>query len=174
MARRKNRRNAADAGLNITSMMDMLTIILVFLLKSFSTDEIAVRPSTDLEIPVSSAAKAPKVAVNLVVSRREILVDGVPVVTLENTLDSRGLESVRIPAAAKMGLLVSDLFRVLDDKAQVARGADAHTDAEDRDFRGQVLLQCDRRVPFSLLREVMHTAGQAKFDEFRFVVIKGG
>jgi len=174
MARRRNRRNAAEAGLNITSMMDMLTIILVFLLKSFSTEEISVRPSTDLEIPVSSAAKAPKLAVNIVVSRREILVDGVPVVTLENVVDSRGLDSVRIPDAEKQGLVVSDLFKVLDEKSQIARGLDARTDAEDLEFQGQVLLQCDRRVPFSLLREVMHTAGQAKFDEFRFVVIKGG
>lgn len=171
---RRSRRHLAEADLNITSLMDMLTIILVFLLKSFSTEDISVRPSTDLEIPVSSAVKAPKLAVNVVVSRREILVDGVPVVTLERVSDDRGGDSVRIPASEKQGLVVNKLFKVLEEKSIVARRLDAGTEAEDLEFQGQVLLQCDRRVPFSLLREVMHTAGQAKFDEFRFVVIKGG
>ena len=42
--RRKLRRQSDDAGLNITSMMDMMTIILVFLLKSYSTDDVSVAP----------------------------------------------------------------------------------------------------------------------------------
>ena len=36
MALKKARRREAEDGLNITSMMDMMTIILVFLLKSLS------------------------------------------------------------------------------------------------------------------------------------------
>ena len=73
---KKSRRQEADGGLNITSMMDMMTIILVFLLKSYSAEDISVAPSEDLVIPVSSAQKVPKLAVNVVVSRKDIVVDG--------------------------------------------------------------------------------------------------
>ena len=54
MALKQARRPTNDGGLNITSMMDMMTIILVFLLKSYSTQDISVAPSEDLELPVST------------------------------------------------------------------------------------------------------------------------
>ena len=44
MALNKARRPSEPAGLNITSMMDMMTIILVFLLKSYSTQDISICP----------------------------------------------------------------------------------------------------------------------------------
>jgi biopolymer transport protein ExbD len=172
---KKLRRMPSETGLTITSMMDMMTIILVFLLKSYSTDDISVAPSEDLQIPKSSAIKMPKLAVNVVVSRREILVDGVPVVPLERTVDPKsGQETVQIPASEKEGLVVSDLFTALDEKAQTAKRLGERAGADsDLGFKGQVLLQCDRRLPFSVVREVMYTAGQAQYGEFRFVVIKG-
>ena len=39
------KRDEVDGELNITSMMDMMTIILVFLLKSFGENAITVKPS---------------------------------------------------------------------------------------------------------------------------------
>ena len=59
--------------------------------------------------------------------------------------------------------------------AMVTMGEDIGSEMagiEDAQFKGQILLQCDRTLPFSLIREVMYTAGQAQFGEFRFVVIK--
>ena len=87
MALKKARRAGAGAELNITSMMDMMTIILVFLLKSYSTQDISVAPSEDLELPVSTVKKNPEMAVNLVVSKKNIVVDGVPVLSLEKVDD---------------------------------------------------------------------------------------
>ena len=55
MGKKKSRRQGTDAGLSITSMMDMMTIILVFLLKNYSTTDISVAPSDDLQIPLSVA-----------------------------------------------------------------------------------------------------------------------
>ena len=64
MALSKPSRRGGDGDeLNITSMMDMMTIILVFLLKSYQTDDISVTPSDDLMIPVSTSLKPPKLAV---------------------------------------------------------------------------------------------------------------
>jgi biopolymer transport protein ExbD len=87
MALKQARRPTNDGGLNITSMMDMMTIILVFLLKSYSTQDISVAPSEDLELPVSTVKKAPEVAVNVVVSKKNVVVDGVPVLNLEHVPD---------------------------------------------------------------------------------------
>ena len=55
MALKKARRDQEPGSLSITSMMDMMTIILVFLLKSYSTTDITVKPDANLMLPASSS-----------------------------------------------------------------------------------------------------------------------
>lgn len=175
MGRKKSRRQPGDAGLTITSMMDMMTIILVFLLKSYQTDDVSVAPSDDLQIPVSSAEKQPKLAVNVIVSRKDVVVDGAYVLDVERGLnEDTGEEELSIPDDEKRGQLISKLYDALLEKAETAKDIGARAGSDDLDFKGEILLQVDKRMPFSVVREVMFTAGQAQFGNFRFVVIKGG
>jgi len=59
--RAKSKARAAEKQeLSITSLMDMMTIILVFLLKSYSVEDIQVKPSADLRLPASSAKRHPR------------------------------------------------------------------------------------------------------------------
>jgi len=167
-----SRRQEGGKGLTITSLMDMMTIILVFLLKSYGTDDISVAPSDDLQIPLSSALAKPKLAVNVVVSRRDIVVDGVRVLLLTRVTDEKtGEEIIAVPADEKKGQMISRLYDRLLEKAETAKDLGARG-TEEHEFKGEILLQCDRRLPFSVVREVMYTAGQAQFGQFRFVVIK--
>ena len=172
--KKSSRRGGNDSELNITSMMDMMTIILVFLLKNYATEDISVAPSDDLQIPVSSALKPPKLAVNVVVSRKDVTVDGEWVLDLEQGVDEETGEPVMmVPDDDKRGQLISRLYDVLLEKAEAAKDLGQRTGNADFEFKGEVLLQCDKRLPFSVIREVMFTAGQAQFGNFRFVVIKG-
>ena len=160
--------------LNITSMMDMMTIILVFLLKSYSTDDISIAASEDLRLPISTSEKPPKLAVNVVVSRVDVVVDGEWVMNLEEVPDEEtGEPVIQVSEGEKRGQMISALFDALQAKADTAKSLGQKAGADEFDFKGQVLLQCDKRLPFSVIREVMFTAGQAQFGEFRFVVIKG-
>lgn len=174
MGKKSSRRQGGSGELNITSMMDMMTIILVFLLKSYSTEDISVAPSDDLVIPVSTAMKPPKLAVNLVVSKSQILVDAVPVINLTTEADAEsGEDRIAVPAEEKKGQMISTLYDRLLEKAETAKELGSRTGQGDLDFKGQILMQIDKDMPFSVVREVMYTAGQAQFGEFRFVVIKG-
>ncbi len=177
MALKKARRTKPDAGLNITSMMDMMTIILVFLLKSYSTQDISVAPSEDLQLPVSTTQAPPEVAVNLVVTKSRIVVDGVHVLTLtkEEDKSNPGQERLAVPKDEKRGQAILPLLEVLEVKADSAKNDGerlAGTGSEEFAFKGRLLIQCDKKLPFSVLREVMYTAGQAQFSEFKFVVYK--
>jgi len=162
MARKaKVRIEEDEAELNITSLMDIMTIILVFLLKSYSTEEITVTPSDDLNLPNSTATLKPELAVNAIVTQAGITVDGVEVVQVSGGVVDPG---------QKKGQLISPLF----DRLKVL--ADSEKDRHDGNpkvfspFTGRLLLQVDKNIPFSLVREVMYTAGQAQFSEFKFVV----
>ena len=112
-------------------------------------------------------------AVNVVVSRKEIVVDGEWVLDLSQDLDENGSTVLTIPEEEKRGQLISKLFDLLLEKAETAKDIGGRAGSDEFGFKGEILLQCDKRLPFSVIREVMFTAGQAQFGNFRFVVIKG-
>ena len=157
----KRRAHDLDTELNITSLMDIMTIILVFLLKSYSTEDIQIAPSENLLLPVSASDKPPMLAVITVISKIAITVDGVDVVLVSGN---------QVGEQDKRGTLITPLFDALKAAADQAKANAATTGGK---FDGQLLLQCDRDIPFSLVREVMYTAGQAQFAKFKFVVYQG-
>jgi len=172
--KKSSRRFDEDGGLAITSMMDMMTIILVFLLKSYSTDDISIAASEELELPTSTALTKPELAVNLVVDKRKITVDGVDVLPLTMVSDPEtGKEQIAIPEEQLKGQMITLLYDRLLEKAEQSKAlAEATGNSDEFGFKGRILLQCDKTLPFEVVRQVMYTAGQAQFGEFRFVVYK--
>lgn len=173
MLRRMPRR-VDPTGLNLTSMMDLFTIILTFLLNSLATTDVSVRPSAELQLPFASSAEPVELAVNVVVTREQILVDGAPVVPLVAVPDQArpGVLSVDVPGSARASGVIQPLLSALVERAELARRLGEASGREDHTFKGRVLLQCDRELPYALVRDVMLTAGQAGFGEFQFVVYK--
>lgn len=173
MGRKKSRRQGTDGGLSITSMMDMMTIILCFLLKSYQTTDVTIESSPDLQIPTSTALAEIKKEVQLVVTRSQILVEGEPITTLEQRPDENGNMVSYVADSDKKGQLIDDLYNSLLEAAENAKEVgETFSGIEDAQFKGRIMLQCDHSLPFSLIREVMYTAGQAQFGQFQFVVIK--
>ena len=174
MAKRKE----VDTELNITSMMDMMTIILVFLLKSFSATEITVKPSENMQLPLSTARVDPSVAISVVVQKDIIVVDNIKILDLEAYMDPNLNQQIfKIPDSEKQGNVIPRLyeaFTAATEKAKKLQELAEDGGRDDMKFNGQVLLQIDRDIPFALVRDVMFNAGQAQFAEFEFVVIKGG
>src|SRR5512134_1681519 len=94
-AKRKARAAEGEVSeLNITAMMDMMTIILVFLLKSYQASTINVTMTADLTVPQSTTQLAPQDNIGLTVSMKEILVGERRVVEIQNGI---------VPAAVKEG-----------------------------------------------------------------------
>lgn len=172
MPGKKTRRDTAEGGLTITSLMDAMTIILCFLLKSYEASDVTVVASDDLQIPTSSALVQIKKSVALVVSQKGILVEGEPAVAVEEVVDDDGNVTFQVAESEKKGQLITELYDMLLDKAEEQKEIAASTGLAEAEFKGEILLQCDRELPFSLIREVMYTAGQAQFGSFRFVVVK--
>jgi biopolymer transport protein ExbD len=57
MAIKRRNRSTGAVRLNITSMVDMFTLMVVFLLKNYSSQGQLVTPSKDLKLPISSVEK---------------------------------------------------------------------------------------------------------------------
>ncbi len=127
-------------------------------------DTLFIQPSSDVDLPVVAGGVPPELAVNLVVSTARIEVDGVPVLQLR----SDG-ELLAVPPDHLRGFLIAPLYDRLLERAEVAKHLEERV--PEASFDGRVLLQLDRQLPISLVRQVLYTAGQAQFARLQFVVL---
>lgn len=154
------------AGLNIYPMMDMMTILLVFMVMQFaSSAAAAITPSAELEIPYSTSEAELEEATIVQISRNAILVDGEQQLELRN-----GIVDPSHKQGGGTGFLITPLHRrmsqVRDLQKQIAAAR------SDIDFEGTVMIVADRRTPFRTLSEVIYTLGQTEFSNLRFVANK--
>src|SRR5512145_3338883 len=73
-----------NIDININSLLDVLSVILVFLMKSYSSATVQVKPSKELQPPFTRSGEAAVDATAITVTLKNILVDDAPVLTLEN------------------------------------------------------------------------------------------
>lgn len=155
---KKHNTNMGKVSLNLTSMMDMFTIILVFLLKTYSTEGMLIQPSEDITLPKSTVEKSPEVALDLVVSKEWVMVNHEPVAQVKNILNQREF-----------------LIKPLQDKLHVyAREAKRMEELYGTKFSGKVTIQGDRSIPYKLLVKVMATCGKSDYPNMRLVVYRKG
>ncbi len=161
--RMKSRRGIGDdiRELNITAMMDMMTIILVFLLKQYAEQPDAIRISDKLTPPMSSIQTQIEPAVKVTITVDKILVEDQIVVDL----GAQGLP-LEVQAGGKSPV-IPPLFEILQDRASTFKTIEERGGAP---FDGELLVIADRATPYRLLTAVLYTAGQAHFGSYRLVV----
>ncbi len=164
-ARRKSREAAGDIKeLNITAMMDMMTIILVFLLKSYSASSLSINLSEELKLPPSTTQVQPQDNINVTISLGEVAVNDRATVKVENGVIPAGYKER--PDSFYVGAIYDALKKEVDKQKYIAQ---YNVKAP---FTGRVNVIADKRVPYRTLMEVLYTAGQAELGEYKFMVLK--
>jgi len=153
----KDKRRMEKGGLTMNSMMDMMTIILLFLLKSMSTSGALISPSPLLELPRSEQDMEPKKAIAILVTAdgvREDMED-------ENPRFISGIDEMSDPNEINLPGLEKFL---LDNKKLI--------ESQRRKFKGEITIQCDKNISYDWLLKVINTCGQSEYATIDFVVIK--
>jgi biopolymer transport protein ExbD len=166
-ARRKQREAEGEIKeLNIVAMMDMMTIILVFLLKSYQASAINVNMNEQLTVPQSTTQLHPQENITVTLSTKEVAVNERRVVEVQGGA---------IPASAKEGgradaFYVGAIYDAL--KKEVEKQKTIARYNKDAPFTGRINVVADKRIPYRTLMEVLYTAGQAELGEYKFMVLK--
>ncbi|MFH0918780.1 MAG: biopolymer transporter ExbD [Fibrobacterota bacterium] len=143
--------------MQITSLVDMMTVLVVFLLKSFSAEGDIVTPSNGLTLPLSTAKKKAEQAFKVSLTQEYLLVEGTPVISMNDMAKSEELT-------------IAPLSQLLDERR---RNTDKIAQNSTRiTFKGDVLIEADRKVQFKSLQKVMYTCGQSGFSNFILLVLK--
>lgn len=160
----KRRRFALDIkknqtfGLNITSMTDMFTILLVFLLQTYSTNEVQIEPAAGLRLPASNTDRNPVDGVKITLSPTELIFDKTKVANVQN----------KMIEASAFDDKDSNFIKPLFDELQKF-----NKENEKSPKIGKVLFQADQDLPYSVVRKVMYTASMAGFPNLKMVTVVG-
>lgn len=149
---RGGRSRTVNAALNLTSFIDFLIVVVVFLLMSFSASgEVPVDPSTKLPHAQNTTdmTNAPMVSV----TGTQVLVDGIAVGSIRPIVEAGRLTRV------------DGLHDVLRKKRDFWLQLNPN-----QKFPGVVVLQVDRRVPALVVKSVFRTAAESGYPHVSFMV----
>lgn len=199
-ARKGARRGGDPGGLNINSMMDIMTILLVFLLVTITSDPLNVKQDDFLSLARSTANFSPENSIPVTITKRAIIVDNKKVVPIEcQTASGQQCQHSKSEGGAndykcdkkscpaetntylidkaykedgsENSFLVEPLFKQLKEMVKTAK-----EDAKllNRKWKGVVTIVCDSYIPYRIIAEVVHSAGMAELSDLRFAIIKAG
>jgi len=138
------------ASLNLTPMIDMMTIILVFLIKSYSVSPAYLTPTQEIKLSTTTSENAAPDRAVLIIGKDGILIEGKTVVAFRNgTPDAKYFSQDTIPS----------LYTAL---VELSKRATLQTSS------GTIILQADRGVSFDFLKPVLRTVGVAGYTDIKF------
>jgi len=155
LRRNKSSTNFKGFKPQLTSLVDIMVILLIFLIQSFSTEGEIVTVSNELSLPKSSAKKKPAVNVVITVNNKFILVENQNVANVAEVLSN---DEMVIPALGSW----------LKERRQTTEMISKYSTKTT--FKGNVTIVGDKRIKFRLLKKIMYTCGQQDFCNFSLAV----
>jgi biopolymer transport protein ExbD len=145
-----------SAALNLTSMVDFMSVIVIFLLMSFSADGDLSQNAPDITPPEASAADQLKRLPIIAVSATEITLEGVRVESSRTVLAED--DNYELPKLAEA------LKREQDNFKAIRKG---------EEFKGEIIIQADEDVPYKLIRRVFGATARAGYGNIAYMVRMG-
>jgi biopolymer transport protein ExbD len=150
--------------IDITSLLDILTIMLVFLLQSYNSSGVIINVPKEIELPRSSSETLNNFGVNIQVSKTQIFVDDAEVVNTEIP-DSQLFDE----GGRRIIPLYNELIKIKETIKQTEK-----LSPQAAKFSGIANLVVDKSLKYNYLKRIMYTCAAAGFKEFKFVVLTQG
>jgi len=151
MERRQKRKMP---GLNLVSLMDVFTILVFFLLVNSSTSEVLDTPK-EITLPDSVIEAKPRETVVVMVTPEAILIQGEPVITYDNAMQSK---------SATIGVVRDQLKKAKEKVLGIKKGRGGNTN--------EVTILAHKTIPFKLLKKVMASSTSAGYEKISLAVIQ--
>ena len=155
--RRKN--NVFD--LDITSLLDILVIMLVFLLQSTNSTGIIMTVPKGVELPSSLSATPNNEGIVVQVSPTTIWVEDKEILNIDEDIKSK---------IDQGGRRLIPLFNELVKRKETIKLAQ-RSSPQAKEFGGVVNLIVDKTIKYSFVKKLLYTCAEAGFKEYKFVVM---
>ena len=153
-------RRGVNADLNVVPMVDMMTMLVIFLLQQFSSTGEVLYMQKDIKLPTAQHGQMIELAPVVAVSGQQVVVTGVKVADIAELDSDSGY--LNIPALEE---------RLRDEKK---RWDFIHQSDPDKKWDGIVNIQADQNVPFRIVKRVMFSCGVAGYFNINFAALDLG
>ncbi|HLT38854.1 MAG TPA: biopolymer transporter ExbD [Enhygromyxa sp.] len=150
------------AKLGMTSLMDIVSIIVVYLLKSYASDPVLITPIAEQKIPLSTMDAPIKEGVPVYISSRELIFMEKPLAQLTDG---------ELPATVVQGHTIVPFFELLEEETEKSKQL---FEQRGEEWVGHLIVIGDEALKFSTLVDVMYTAGRLEYSEYSFCIIQKG
>jgi biopolymer transport protein ExbD len=141
--------------IDITSLLDILVILLVFLLKSYNASDLKLDLVKNLTVPDSKARKLGNHALIIQVDKSSNVWVGKKIIA-------------QIPA---QGSEIPELLQLLKKKKESENNKIVESSRNPASKPSKAInLVFDKDTPYKSLQKIMHTSAIAGFTEFKFIV----
>ncbi len=146
-------KNREPVDVDITSLLDILTILLVFLLKSYNASDLKLDLQKNLEMADSDARAMTRYAPVIQINK-------------EAKVFLNNKEIGRLPASGDMPVLTEAL-----KKARAGIEADNAKKASNQQTNTELVnLIFDKEMDYAVVQRVMHDSALAGYSQFKFIV----
>lgn len=158
----KKHRPSDEMSLQITSMADIFTILLVFLLKSFSTSSVDLTPSAGITLPTGAGEATHYEALKVEIGPTGVVLENAPAVALKDF------------AWASGELETNGSLRALNAALEKARKRQLLIAEKNSSVKidSKVLIVADQKTPYSTIKAVLASLAVNGFTDFKLAVVK--
>lgn len=161
---------STDSGdtltLNLMPMLDIFSILITFLLMSFSTDPVNYNTNAGIELPESSTMAALDEVPSVIVTKTDIKVGDKVVATIV---------SGDVPEKDRQQGGVYPVFQELEKAMENnKRALKGRITEMDKARLATITMEMDSKHRFKLMKRIMLAAQQAEFITFKLMVSKQG
>lgn len=142
------------ATLSLTSLMDIFTILVLYLLVNQSSGTV-LEPPQNIKLPDSIAESRPRETLVVMVSGDGVLVQGERVVSLEQVMAAQG-----------------DLIEPIRERMSQIRASALGLETQAEDQSNEVTVMANRNVHFRALKRVMASCTAAGYTKISLAVNK--
>lgn len=172
--RAKSGKRSAVVALNMTAMVDMFTVLCVFLLQNYATTNQVLPMPEKVDLPAAHEVKELKPSNVVVVSPDGIVLNNIKVAEFNAVKENQDwviktlLENLQKDiqdGEAKKSTLGNQLRNAVNEAKQQQKAPEVD------EFR-KITIQSDKNVDFLTIKKVMFTVTEAGIQEINFAVLK--
>ena len=141
-------------GMNLTSLMDVFTILVFFLLVNSSNSEV-LEPPKKITLPDSVVETKPKETTVIVVSDETVMVQGEVVATIEEIASSK--QDAILPISNRLQEVQKNVIGISTKAVSESR---------------EVTILSHKKIPFKVLRKIMSSCTYAGYEKISLAVIQ--
>ena len=171
VGRKSKRLPDEDATVTINSLMDAMTIILVFLLMNYSIDPLKIDGGDDMQPPASTTITNPTPTPTVTVSGNSITVSDKEIVVFEK---NDGLAEIPVRFLRDQRAEALEIMPLLEELKTIQQEQETVAQTLNQEFDPKLTIIAHGGVSYKLITQVIFTASKTKYQQYRFAVIKGG